>query len=57
MKGPLDPVTWMTTFDYAFSYDKAAESVINVLEKYDMMSRVMLSSFNPAIYESVIRMS
>ena len=57
VKGPLDPVTWMTTFDYAFSYDKAAENVINVLEKYDIMNRVMLSSFNPAIYESVIRMS
>ena len=47
----------MTTFDYAFSYDMAAENVLNVLEKYDIMSRIMLSSFNPAIYEAVIRMS
>ena len=57
VKGPLDPVTWMTTYDIAFSYDKAADKVLTVLEKYDIMSRVMLSSFNPSIYESVIKMS
>ena len=57
MKGPLDPVTWMSVFDPIYDYNAAALKVILLIEKYDIASRVMLSSFNPEIYEGIIRMS
>lgn len=57
MKGPLDPITWMSIFTPEYDYDQAALKVILLIEKYDVASRTMISSFNPEIYESTIKMS
>lgn len=57
VKGPLDPVSWMSVFDPVYDYDNAALKVILLIEKYDLGSRTMLSSFNPEVYESCIKMS
>ena len=57
VKGPLDPVSWMSIFNPIYDYNEAALKVILLLEKHDMASRTMLSSFNPEIYESIIKMS
>lgn len=57
LKGPLDPVSWMTVFDPIYDYDVAALNVILLVEKYDLGSRILISSFNPEVYESTIKMS
>ena len=57
MKGPLDPITWMSIFTPEYDYDQAALKVILLIEKYDMASRTMISSFSPEILEASIKMS
>ena len=57
IKGPLDPISWMSLFDPTYDYDQAALKCLLLIEKYDLASRTMISSFNPEIYEAVIRMS
>lgn len=57
VKGPLNPVTWLSVFDPIYDYDNACLAVIKLIEKYDLGSRTMISSFNPEIYESTIKMS
>ena len=47
----------MAVFDPLYDYNQAALKVILLIEKYDLASRTMLSSFNPEIYEAVIKMS
>lgn len=47
----------MSIFSPEYDYDQAALKVILLLEKYDVASRTMISSFNPEIYEATIKMS
>lgn len=47
----------MSIYSPEYDYDQAALKVILLLEKYDVASRSMISSFNPEIYESTIKMS
>ena len=57
VKGPLDPVSWLSVFDPVYDYDNTCLAVILLLDKYKVSSRAMISSFNPEIYESTIRVS
>lgn len=52
LKGPLDPV-WGQMYDY----DLAAREVIKLIEKYDIASRTMISSFVRKIVDSVIKIA
>ena len=55
VKGPKSSRHWWPLYHY--DYDKACLDVIELIEKYDIGSRVMLSSFNFEIYEALLRMS
>ena len=52
LKGPLDP-TWGLEYDY----DLAAEQVIKLINKYDIASKTLISSFVPQIISSVLKAS
>ena len=52
LKGPLDP-DWGAYYDY----NMAATKVIELINKYDIALKVMVSSFVPKILESIILMS
>lgn len=52
LKGPLDE-EWVQMYDY----NLAAQKVIELIEKFQVASRVMISSFVPRIVDSVIAAS
>ena len=52
LKGPIDE-EWVQQYDY----NLAALKVIELIEKYDIAKRVMISSFVPRIIDSVIAAS
>ena len=49
LKGPFDEV-WYDSYDF----NRAAQLVIALVDKYDVAERVMISSFVPRILESII---
>ena len=52
LKGPLDEY-WI----YQYDYNLAAQKVIEMIDAYDIGSKVMISSFNPVIMDAVIAQS
>ena len=52
LKGPMDPEC-LDEFDF----DETAEIVVDLINKYQIGSRVMVSSFNPNVLDAVLRAS
>ena len=50
LKGPLDE-SWEAHYDY----DDAASKVVSLIEKYDIASKTMISSFVPRILDSIAK--
>ena len=52
LKGPLDE-EWVSQYDYTL----AAQKLIDLIDKYKIARKVMVSSFVPRIIDSVIAVS
>lgn len=52
LKGPLSE-DWVSQYDY----DLAASKVIELIDKYDIGRKTMISSFVPRIVDSITRLS
>ena len=52
LKGPLDE-EWVSQYDY----NLAAQKVIDLIDRYNIAGKVMISSFVPRIIDSIIAVS
>ena len=52
LKGPMDEA-WALEYDY----DMAAQKVVDLINKYDISSKTMVSSFVPKILSSIMKAS